>query len=77
MGKLEDDMLAEAICNFHIADSVGGGVDKQYIEVLLHDRLMRLARRHFCFLDKAILYFGERRRLSRLLLRCWMLNRKL
>ena len=49
MGKLEDDMLAEAICNFHIADSVGDGVDKQYIEVLLHDRLMRLARRHFCF----------------------------
>ena len=30
--NLEDDMLAEAICNFHIADSAGGGVDKQFVE---------------------------------------------
>ena len=44
LDNLEDDLLAEAICKFHIADSVGGGVDKQFIETILYDRLMRLAR---------------------------------
>ena len=47
--NLEDDMLAEAICKFHIADCVGGGVDKQFIETILYDRLLRLVRRHFAF----------------------------
>ena len=47
--NLEDDMLAEAICKFHIADCVGGGVDKQSIETILYDRLLRLVRRHFAF----------------------------
>jgi len=32
--NFEDDMLAEAMCNFHIADCVGGGVDKQFIETV-------------------------------------------
>ena len=45
--NLEDDMLAEAICKFRIADCVGGGVDKQFIETILYDRLLRLVRRHF------------------------------
>ena len=62
-------------CKFHIADSVGGGVDKQFIETGLYDRL-RLVRRQFV-LGQAILYFGEWRINSHLLLRCVMLNRKL
>ena len=47
MDNSEDDMLAEAVCAFHIADSVGGGVDKQFIDSILYDRLLRLVRRHF------------------------------
>ena len=47
--NLDDDMLAEAICKFHIADCVGGGVDKQCIEAILYDRLLRCVRRHFAF----------------------------
>ena len=49
MDNLEDDMLAEAICKFYIAGSVGGGVDKQFTESILDDRKLRIARGHFAF----------------------------
>ena len=44
--------------NFHIADSVGGGVDKQFIETILYDRLLRLVRRHFAFWTGDIILRG-------------------
>ena len=40
-------MLVDAICKKHSADSAGDGVDKQFIESILYDRLLRLVRRHF------------------------------
>ena len=74
--NLEDDMLAEAIFKLHIAAFVGGGVDNQFIETISCDRLLRLVRRHFV-LGQAILYFGELRINSQILLRYLMLKRKL
>ena len=56
--NLEDDILAEAICKFHIADCAGGGVDKTVIETRLYDRLLRLVRRHFAFWTGDIILWG-------------------
>ena len=56
--NLADDMLAEAICKFHITDSVGGGEDKQLIETMLYDRRLRLVRRHFAFGTSDIILRG-------------------
>ena len=64
LDNLEDDTLAEAICTFHIADSVGGGVDKQFIETMLYDRLLRLVRRHFAFGTGDLILRGVATRLS-------------
>ena len=47
--RLEDDILSEGVCKFHLADSVGSMVDKLYVETVLYDRLLRLVRRHFAF----------------------------
>ena len=47
--NIEADVLAEAICKFHLADSGGSSADKLFFETLLYDRLVRLVRRHFAW----------------------------
>ena len=47
--NLEPDILSEAVCQFHAADTVGGSVDKLFFETLLYDRMLRLVRRHFAW----------------------------
>ena len=47
--NLEEDVFAEGVCKFHIADCVGCGSDKLFPETLLFDRTLRLVRRHFAW----------------------------
>ena len=43
------DPLAHGICNFHVADCSGGGVDKLFCETDMFDKMVRLLRRHFAW----------------------------
>ena len=47
--NLPPDPLSEGICRFHIADGVGGAVDRAFGETITYDRMLRLIRRHFAW----------------------------
>jgi hypothetical protein len=65
---LAHDPLGEGVCKFHVTDGVGTNNDKQYEEIGVFDRLLRLIRHHFGWGTGNLIFRGVAAKFSKFVL---------